>query len=39
MNPITQALYDAGLKLGGFGEPFVELETSFWNIVPNLVVV
>lgn len=37
MNPITQALYDAGLKLGGFGEPFVELETAFWNIVPNLV--
>ncbi|MDG6219091.1 MAG: mechanosensitive ion channel [Candidatus Thermoplasmatota archaeon] len=37
VNPITQALYDAGLKLGGFGEPFVELETAFWNIVPNLV--
>lgn len=37
MNPITRALYDAGLKLGGFGEPFVELETAFWNIIPSLV--
>ena len=36
-NPITKSLYDAGLKLGGFGEPFVEMETAFWNIVPDLV--
>ena len=37
VNPISRALYDAGVKLGGFGEPFVELETAFWNIVPDLV--
>jgi len=37
VNPITRSLYDAGLKLGGFGEPFVEMETAFWNIVPDLV--
>lgn len=37
VNPITRSLYDAGLKLGGFGEPFVEIETAFWNIVPDLV--
>lgn len=35
--PICDALYDAGLKLGGFGEPFVKMEASFWNIVPGLI--
>jgi hypothetical protein len=37
VNPITRSLYDAGVKLGGFGEPFVELENAFWNVIPDLV--
>ncbi|MFO7678389.1 MAG: mechanosensitive ion channel [Thermoplasmatota archaeon] len=36
-SPISDALYNAGLKLGGFGEPFVQLEESFWNLIPGLI--
>ena len=35
-SPMADALYNAGLKLGGFGEPFVQLEESFWNLIPGL---
>ena len=37
VNPISDALYDAGIKLGGFGEPFVQLEEAFWNVIPGLI--
>ena len=37
VNPISDALYDAGIKLGGFGEPFVQLEQAFWNVIPDLI--
>ncbi len=36
-HPISDALYEAGIKLGGLGEPFVELEAQFWEIMPGLV--
>jgi hypothetical protein len=37
MSPISDTLYNAGLKLGGFGDPFVQLEQSFWNLIPGLI--
>lgn len=36
-SPIVDALYAAGLKLGGFGEPFVLLEQQFWDLIPGLI--
>ncbi|MFO7990863.1 MAG: mechanosensitive ion channel [Thermoplasmata archaeon] len=36
-HPISDALYDAGIKLGGIGEPFVEMEAQFWKFLPGLV--
>ncbi len=36
-HPIADALYDAGIKLGGFGEPFAEMEAQFWEFIPGLV--
>ncbi|MFO7791888.1 MAG: mechanosensitive ion channel [Candidatus Saliniplasma sp.] len=36
-SPISDALYDAGVKLGGFGEPFAEMEAQFWEFMPGLV--
>lgn len=36
-SPLADALYDAGLKLGGFGEPFVLLEQQFWDLIPGLI--
>ncbi len=35
--PISDALYDAGIKLGGFGEPFAEMEAQFWEFLPGLI--
>lgn len=37
-SPISDTLYNAGLKLGGFGEPFVRLEQSFWNVLSGLII-
>lgn len=36
-HPISDAFYDAGIKLGGLGEPFVEMEAQFWQFLPGLV--
>jgi len=36
-HPIADALYDAGIKLGGLGEPFAEMEAQFWKIMPGLI--
>lgn len=36
-HPISDALYDAGIKLSGLGEPFVEMEAQFWRFLPGLV--
>ncbi|MFO7942982.1 MAG: mechanosensitive ion channel [Anaerolineales bacterium] len=36
-SPISDALYDAGIKLGGFGEPFAEMESQFWEFLPGLI--
>ncbi|MFW6176552.1 MAG: mechanosensitive ion channel family protein, partial [Thermoplasmatota archaeon] len=36
-SPISDALYDAGVKLGGFGEPFAEMEAQFWEFLPGLI--
>lgn len=36
-SPISDWLYDAGVKLGGFGEPFAEMEAQFWEFVPGLI--
>ena len=36
-SPISDALYDAGIKLGGFGEPFAEMEAQFWEFLPGLI--
>ncbi|MFW6040999.1 MAG: mechanosensitive ion channel family protein [Thermoplasmatota archaeon] len=36
-SPIADALYDAGIRLGGFGEPFAEMEAQFWEFMPGLI--
>ncbi len=36
-SPISDALYEAGIRLRGFGEPFAEMEAQFWEFMPGLV--